>query len=170
MRILDLGCGSGLDPASWGVTTSDEVTGLDIDDDRLAIARVQFPKQTYLHGAGERLPFEDESFDRVISAVPYMGKTWLWGWLNWSLIRYLGQVSYGMFLYHVLANRLVIDLFGRHSLWIHVPAVIAGAALLGAGSFHMVERRFLRLKSKFTGNSAKKPASTVAQDYQLARS
>jgi ubiquinone/menaquinone biosynthesis C-methylase UbiE len=74
MRILDLGCGSGLDLASWGVTASDEVTGLDIDESRLAIARVRFPNRTYLHGAGERLPFEDASFDRVISSValPYM--------------------------------------------------------------------------------------------------
>jgi len=92
-----------------------------------------------------------------------MGDTWLWGWLNWRLIRYLGQVSYGMFLYHMMVNRLVIDLFGRHSLWIHVPAVIAGAALVGAGSFHLVEQRFLRLKSRFAGNSAKKPDPIAAQ-------
>jgi ubiquinone/menaquinone biosynthesis C-methylase UbiE len=74
MRVLDLGCGSGRDLASWGVTASDEVTGLDIDDSRLAIAKVQFPNRTYLQGAGECLPFEDESFDRVIStvALPYM--------------------------------------------------------------------------------------------------
>lgn len=74
MRVLDLGCGLGRDLASWGVTASDEVTGLDIDDSRLAIARVRFPNRTYLQGAGECLPFEDESFDRVISAValPYM--------------------------------------------------------------------------------------------------
>jgi len=74
MRVLDLGCGSGLDLASWGITASDEVTGLDIDEARLIIARERFPTRTYLHGAGERLPFEDHSFDRVISAValPYM--------------------------------------------------------------------------------------------------
>jgi ubiquinone/menaquinone biosynthesis C-methylase UbiE len=74
MRVLDLGCGLGRDLASWGVTASDEVTGLDIDDSRLAIAKVRFSNRTYLQGAGECLPFEDESFDRVISAValPYM--------------------------------------------------------------------------------------------------
>jgi ubiquinone/menaquinone biosynthesis C-methylase UbiE len=74
MRVLDLGCGSGLDLAAWGVTASDQVTGLDIDESRLAVARVRFPDRTYLHGAGEQLPFEDQSFDRVISAVavPYM--------------------------------------------------------------------------------------------------
>jgi ubiquinone/menaquinone biosynthesis C-methylase UbiE len=74
MRVLDLGCGSGLDLASWGVTATDEVTGLDIDDERLALAKIRFPNRTYQKGAGECLPFEKESFDRVIStvALPYM--------------------------------------------------------------------------------------------------
>jgi peptidoglycan/LPS O-acetylase OafA/YrhL len=99
-----------------------------------------------------------------------MGKSWMWGWLNWRLVRYVGQVSYGMFLYHMMVNRLVIDLFGHHSLWVHVPAVIAGSALLGACSFHLVEIRFLRLKSRFTHNSTTKPAATMPQDYQLANS
>ncbi len=74
MRILDLGCGSGLDLASWGVTAMDEVAGVDIDDERLATARQRFPNRTYVHGAGEKIPFDDERFDRVISAValPYM--------------------------------------------------------------------------------------------------
>jgi ubiquinone/menaquinone biosynthesis C-methylase UbiE len=74
MRVLDLGCGAGRDLASWGVTASDEVTGLDIDHSCLVIAKVRFSNRTYLQGAGERLPFKDESFDRVISAValPYM--------------------------------------------------------------------------------------------------
>jgi ubiquinone/menaquinone biosynthesis C-methylase UbiE len=74
MRVLDLGCGSGQDLASWGVTASDEVTGLDIDDNRLIAARVRFPNRTFLRGIGECLPLEDESFDRAISAValPYM--------------------------------------------------------------------------------------------------
>jgi ubiquinone/menaquinone biosynthesis C-methylase UbiE len=72
--LLDLGCGSRQDLASWGVTAADEVTGLDIDDGRLAIAKVRFSNRPYLPGAGECLPFEDEGFDRVISALalPYM--------------------------------------------------------------------------------------------------
>jgi ubiquinone/menaquinone biosynthesis C-methylase UbiE len=74
MRVLDLGCGSGQELVSWGVTASDEVTGLDIDDNRLATARVRFPNRTFLRGNGECLPFEDASFDRAISgvALPYM--------------------------------------------------------------------------------------------------
>ncbi len=74
MRVLDLGCGSGRELASWGVTAGDEVTGLDIDHKRLAIAKMQFSNRAYLQGVGECLPFEDESFDRAVSAValPYM--------------------------------------------------------------------------------------------------
>jgi ubiquinone/menaquinone biosynthesis C-methylase UbiE len=74
MRVLDLGCGSGRDLASWGVTAADDVTGLDIDDCRLFIAKERFPSRAFLQGSGECLPFEDASFDRVVSdvALPYM--------------------------------------------------------------------------------------------------
>jgi SAM-dependent methyltransferase len=74
MRILDLGCGSGRDLAFWGVTEADVVTGLDIDAPSLELARQRFPHRTYLLGAAERMPFGDQSFDRVLSlvALPYM--------------------------------------------------------------------------------------------------
>jgi len=74
MRVLDLGCGSGLDLAAWGVVAADEVTGVDIDKSKLAAARVRFPNRTYQLAPGERLPFRPASFDRVISSValPYM--------------------------------------------------------------------------------------------------
>ena len=74
MRVLDLGCGSGRDLAKWGVTASDEVIGVDIDYRCVAIAKVRFPNRTYVQGAGECLPFKDESFDHIISAIalPYM--------------------------------------------------------------------------------------------------
>jgi ubiquinone/menaquinone biosynthesis C-methylase UbiE len=74
MRVLDLGCGSGRHLTRWGVTTSDAVTGLDINYHGVSIAKGKFPDRTYLQGAGECLPFADESFDRVISAIalPYM--------------------------------------------------------------------------------------------------
>jgi ubiquinone/menaquinone biosynthesis C-methylase UbiE len=74
MRVLDLGCGRGCDLLSWGVTDSDAVTGLDIDAASLATAAARFGNRTLLQGAGEHLPFPNESFDRVVSAValPYM--------------------------------------------------------------------------------------------------
>lgn len=102
--------------------------------------------------------------------VIVMGKTWLWGWLNWRVIRYLGQISYAMFLYHMLADKLVIYLFGHHSLWFHLPAVITVSALLGAASFHLVEQRFLRLKSRFTKSPLEKPVPATVPSFQPASS
>ena len=74
MRVLDLGCGPGRRLDSWGVTATDEVTGLDINASSLAVARTKFPNRTYLQGVGEYLPFQSESFDRVVCSValPYM--------------------------------------------------------------------------------------------------
>jgi len=74
LRILDLGCGPGRDLAPWGVMAADEVMGIDIDESSLVLARARFSDRTFLQGVGEHLPFEDESFDRVISgvAMPYM--------------------------------------------------------------------------------------------------
>jgi ubiquinone/menaquinone biosynthesis C-methylase UbiE len=73
LRILDLGCGSGKDLSSWGVTGDDTVVALDLNYARLAAARNWYPSRT-LQAAGENLPYKNASFDRVISgvALPYM--------------------------------------------------------------------------------------------------
>lgn len=69
MRVLDLGCGAGRDLAAWGITASDQVTGLDIDNTCLFVAKVRFSRRHFVHGAGECLPFGNESFERIVSAV-----------------------------------------------------------------------------------------------------
>ena len=104
----------------------------------------------------------------LLVQVIAMGKTWLWRWLNWRVFRFLGQISYAMFLYHMLANKLVISLFGQRSLWVRVPAVVALSALLGAASFHLVERRFLRLKSRFAKHPATLPVPRTVPSFQPA--
>ncbi len=101
MRVLDLGCGSGFDLTAWGVTAADEVTGVDIDDLRLALAKIRFPNRTQLRGSGECLPFEASSFDHVISvvALPYM-----------NIPKTLAEI-----------NRVLVP-FGALSLTLHPPS------------------------------------------------
>jgi SAM-dependent methyltransferase len=74
LQVLDLGCGSGRDLASWGVAAPDAIIGLDMNRRRLLAARARFPNRTYVRGSGECLPFAEASFDRVVSSValPYM--------------------------------------------------------------------------------------------------
>ena len=73
-RVLDLGCGAGLD--SWLAATAvgplGRVVGLDLCEAMLAVARgclthADSPSLEFTHGTIEDLPFENGSFDLVIS-------------------------------------------------------------------------------------------------------
>jgi arsenite methyltransferase len=73
-RVLDLGAGSGMDAfvASLAVGAQGQVVGLDMTDAQLAKAerlRSQHGIEhvTFQHGHIEQLPFDDASFDAVIS-------------------------------------------------------------------------------------------------------
>jgi ubiquinone/menaquinone biosynthesis C-methylase UbiE len=74
MRVLDLGCGQGKALKLWGVSPTDVVVGVDLDPKALEIARSRFPERSFIEAPGEKLPFLDQIFDRVVSSValPYM--------------------------------------------------------------------------------------------------
>jgi peptidoglycan/LPS O-acetylase OafA/YrhL len=105
----------------------------------------------------------------LLVQVIAFSNSWLWGWLNWRPIRYLGQISYAVFLYHMLAHRFVTHFLGQGSLWIHIPAVIAVSVLLGACSYHLLELRFLALKSRFMRTPEKPTIPALTPPYELAR-
>jgi arsenite methyltransferase len=72
--VLDLGCGAGLDSlvAAQMVGPEGSVTGIDMTPEMLAKARAGAAELAagnvaFVEGEAERLPFEDESFDVVIS-------------------------------------------------------------------------------------------------------
>jgi peptidoglycan/LPS O-acetylase OafA/YrhL len=85
----------------------------------------------------------------LVQVIAFSG-SWTWGWLNWRITRYLGQISYSMFLFHVFANDLVKHVLLPHrSMLLVAPTAVALAAVMGTLSYYLVEQRFLRLKSKF---------------------
>ena len=75
---------------------------------------------------------------------------------------YLGKISYGLYVFHVLCLSLVMKILfaltAHGSLSTHVAIVIGIAALLGLGitilcataSYHFLEKPFIRLKKRFT--------------------
>lgn len=73
MRVLDVGCGTGNPPARARVSPNDILTGVDINTEALRAARQRYPERDFLCCRAESLPFEDTSFDRVVSSValPY---------------------------------------------------------------------------------------------------
>jgi arsenite methyltransferase len=73
-RVLDLGCGAGTDSLVAALMVGDEgsVTGIDMTPEMLAKARTAageagLDNVTFVEGEAERLPFDDESFDVLIS-------------------------------------------------------------------------------------------------------
>jgi ubiquinone/menaquinone biosynthesis C-methylase UbiE len=73
-RVLDVACGTGVlaCAAAERVGPGGAVTGLDLNDEMLAIARGKSARIEWKNGRAESLPFADASFDRVASQFGLM--------------------------------------------------------------------------------------------------
>ncbi len=64
--VLDLGCGSG-DPADIEIARLHRITGVDISNVQVELARRNVPQGNFIHGDLGALDFPDGSFDAVVS-------------------------------------------------------------------------------------------------------
>lgn len=64
--VLDLGCGSG-DPADIEIAKEHRVTGVDISQTQIDLARQNVPTGHFLHGDAASVEFPAGSFDAVVS-------------------------------------------------------------------------------------------------------
>ena len=73
-RVLDVACGTGVlaCAAAERVGPNGAVTGLDPNDEMLAVARGKSARIEWKNGPAESLPFADASFDRVASQFGLM--------------------------------------------------------------------------------------------------
>lgn len=66
-RILDIGCGDGLDIALLGDMGMRHTIGVDISSSLLAVAKKRNPGVRFVHANAQRLPFADGYFDIVLA-------------------------------------------------------------------------------------------------------
>lgn len=67
--ILDLGCGTGRTIEKL-ISSGAEITGIDLSNEMLAIARKKFPGVSFIQGNVEQaLPFSDGGFDKVVASL-----------------------------------------------------------------------------------------------------
>lgn len=64
--VLDLGCGSG-DPADVEIAKTHQVTGVDISETQIRLAKINVPTERFIHSDLGSVAFPVESFDAVIS-------------------------------------------------------------------------------------------------------
>ena len=70
MRALDVGCGTGgLTAALAGVLGAENVAGVDPSETFVAAARERVPGAEIVQAPAEKLPFEDDRFDAVLSQL-----------------------------------------------------------------------------------------------------
>jgi peptidoglycan/LPS O-acetylase OafA/YrhL len=108
----------------------------------------------------------------LIVQVIVFANTWAWGWLNWNITRFVGRISYSMFLYQAVTNYWATHLFKDRSRFTVVAISVAFALLLGSVSYYAVELKFLQLKTKFVrgGRKFRQTPSAVYERLQTEES
>jgi peptidoglycan/LPS O-acetylase OafA/YrhL len=88
---------------------------------------------------------------------------------NWGWMRYLGLLSYSIYLYQQVLIWPVMKAF-RHYPVLGIVATIASIVIAAACSYHLVERPFLRLRSRVERIYFSPPPTAPQGDGSSARS
>jgi peptidoglycan/LPS O-acetylase OafA/YrhL len=72
-----------------------------------------------------------------------------WRWINWSWVRYLGRISYSLYLYQEMTLYPARRILAAHGVFVQLLAAVAGTVLVASASYYLIEKPFLRLKSRF---------------------
>jgi len=69
-------------------------------------------------------------------------------WLNWAWVRYLGRISYSVYLYQQIVVGPAKTLLATAPAPVQLLGAITVIIALGSASYYLVERPFLRLKKR----------------------
>ena len=83
----------------------------------------------------------------LIVQVLQLYQTRLWRWLEWPAVRYLGAISYPMYLYHAWGASVGRRVPGE-VLPLEFVAGVLATIVLAAGSYHFIELPILKLKPR----------------------
>lgn len=83
--------------------------------------------------------------------------------LTFSWVRYVGTISYGVYLLHMLALNLVRRVAPGQGFAVYFPLTLALSVLLAGLSFRYFESWFLRLKDRLGAGPARAPRESPSQ-------
>jgi peptidoglycan/LPS O-acetylase OafA/YrhL len=73
----------------------------------------------------------------------------LWRWTNWGWVRYLGRISYSVYLYQQLVVEVPKKLLAHQWVGVQLAASVILIVSMASMSHYLVEQPFLRLKARF---------------------
>ncbi len=72
----------------------------------------------------------------------------LWGWTEWRAVKFLGRISYSLYLYQQLVLHPARQALGRYPVAVQLVAAVAVTIVVASISYYLIERPFLKLKDK----------------------
>jgi peptidoglycan/LPS O-acetylase OafA/YrhL len=102
------------------------VFGMALDSTIIAVALIQLVHLAALHG---------------------------WTWLDHPTLRFLGRISYSLYLYHIVVIATVYHYLPNLRLRWAYPLIFVGSVLMAYASYRLVEKPFLKLKDHFAAGS-----------------
>ena len=97
----------------------------------------------------------------IIVQVIALSSTPLFKWMEWSWVRFLGQISYSLYLYQQLTLQSVHKRLAGQPEILQLSAAVGVTILAACFSFYVIERPFLKLKERKTDVPAKDATSAV---------
>jgi peptidoglycan/LPS O-acetylase OafA/YrhL len=89
----------------------------------------------------------------LVQAIAFRS-TIFWRWLQFPVVRYLGSISYSIYLYQQLALHPVRAHLHSFSVGAQLLVAVAVVILLASSSYFLVEKPFLTLKDRFSSGRA----------------
>jgi peptidoglycan/LPS O-acetylase OafA/YrhL len=74
----------------------------------------------------------------------------LWSWTSWKWVRYLGRISYSIYLYQQLLVDSAKNVLTHQRVEVQLVATVVLITLIASASYYFIERPFLRLKTRFS--------------------
>ena len=97
----------------------------------------------------------------IVQLIAWSDRT-PWSWLDRPAIRYLGRISYSIYLYQQIMPTLVDAALRRQPVLARLAVTLGGVTLAAGVSYQFVERPFLRLKERLSRHPRAAPNPVVA--------
>jgi len=100
----------------------------------------------------------------LLAQLISLHSTLLWSWLDSSIACYLGRISYSLYLYQQITLHPAKKILSGQPVLVQLVAAIVVTITVASGSYYLIERPFLKLKTLWS-----KPRD-LSRDYRDAAS
>jgi len=88
----------------------------------------------------------------LITQLMLLTTTSAWSWLDRRITRFVGAISYPLYLYHAWGMSAATHL-GKHGVVVTALMAAGASTVLACGSYYLVEKPFLRIKRHLEGRT-----------------